>query len=66
MNKCPFCGSEDVGPGYKKHPFGHEIVSISCCNCGAAGPAFVYPPPEHEDQADLVEQQAENGWNRRA
>jgi Lar family restriction alleviation protein len=65
MKTCPFCGSDDVGPAYGIHTFGHEIINISCSCCGAAGPVSVYPPPEHSDQAEFAEQHAEREWNKR-
>ncbi len=65
MRPCPFCKSEYVSFSYTKHPYGHELVFVSCSRCGAAGPVAVYPPQEYAAEAHFAEQTAEELWDER-
>jgi Lar family restriction alleviation protein len=51
MKTCPFCGSNDVGYGYPKHPDGRDLVAISCSTCGARGPVRTYANEWDDDEA---------------
>ena len=65
MRPCPFCKSEYVSFSYTKHPYGHDLVFVSCSRCGAAGPVAVYPPQEYAAEAHFAEQTAEELWDER-
>jgi len=58
MNRCPFCGSDEVGPAYNQHVDGHGITMICCSHYGATGPVRTY-----KNQWD--DEEAEAAWNIR-
>lgn len=51
MKPCPFCGSQDVGYSYGKHPDGHDLSFIACDGCGAHGPARTYANEWDDDES---------------
>jgi Lar family restriction alleviation protein len=65
MKPCPFCKSEYVSFSYSRHPYGHELVFVSCSRCGASGPVKVYPPQEFVAEATYAEQAAQESWDER-
>ena len=58
MKPCPFCGSDDVGYGYRTRPDGRELAMISCSNCGANGPTRTYASQWDDDEAEA-------SWDKR-
>jgi len=64
MKQCPFCASDDVGYGYNTHPNGHELVMISCSNCGASGPARTYASEWDDDEAEASWDKRHNSMSR--
>lgn len=58
MEKCPFCGSEDLDLQRGTKDREGYPTNVVCCDCGAAGP-WVY----EKDSASVVN--AENAWNNR-
>lgn len=58
MKPCPFCGSDDVGYGYRAHPDGRELTMIACSNCGANGPVRTYASQWDDDEAEA-------SWDKR-
>jgi transcription elongation factor Elf1 len=65
MKPCPFCKSDYVSFSYNKHPYGYNLVFVSCSRCGASGPVSIYPPEEHIAEAPFAEQAAEEAWDVR-
>lgn len=61
MKQCPFCGSSDVGYGYPEHPKGNVLVTISCSQCFARGPAIPYLNISRDD-----DDEAERLWDTRS
>jgi len=58
MEKCPFCGSEDLDLQRGTKDREGFPVAVLCCDCGATGP-WVY-----EKDASSVSA-AEKAWNSR-
>jgi Lar family restriction alleviation protein len=58
MKPCPFCGSDDVGYSYRKHPDGHEMAMVACGHCGANGPVRTYLSEWDDDEAEA-------SWDKR-
>lgn len=58
MKPCPFCGSDDVGYGYRAHPDGRDLTMITCSNCGANGPVRAYASRWDDDEAEA-------SWDKR-
>ena len=63
LRPCPFCGSRNVGFGYRPLSNNQIIAVICCADCGASGPAFsMSVDPEEKDHA---EQDALTAWQHR-
>jgi Lar family restriction alleviation protein len=58
MKPCPFCGSDDVGYSYGKHPDGRDLSFIACGVCGAHGPVRTYTDEWDDDESAAA-------WNKR-